>query len=98
MKASTQRSVAALAAFVLVMIGGCVSETAQRTVSAEIVPDGGQIYKMRCAMCHTLRDPKRYDFATLDRALDKYAWRAGCNNSEKAGIRDYLRANAADGN
>ncbi len=54
------------------------------------------LYRARCTSCHSLRDPGLYPVATLDRFLNRFAWRAGVTRAEKEVLRAYFRTVASD--
>lgn len=90
-KTLNKKCAQALALLVLVLATACASMSGARRDGATAIAD---IYSSRCSACHPLRDPGRYNFEELDRALDKYAWRAGCTSDEKLQIREYFKKTA----
>ena len=71
--------------------GACAAAASSR---ADVAPR--DLYRRRCSACHVPRDPARYDFATLNRFLDRFAWRAGVTDDEKPIIREFLKSSARD--
>ncbi len=82
------------AAAALVLLAACAS--APRGGASDPQAEGERIYRVHCAACHRLRDPKEQTAERWAWAVDHFGPRAHLGEPDRRLVLAYLQAHAKD--